>query len=98
MFGKNKKEKEWIKNTLKEEKEKAERAEKQAEQDRLDKRKQDYFDEKMKLTEKELFVELLWHLEGAPDSLNHRLYTIGYNTDMDHVIRTTKKYKELGIS
>ena len=49
------------------------------------KRKQDYVDEKMKLTEKELFVELLWSLDEMKKwdmhSIRKNLMDINLNTD-----------------
>jgi hypothetical protein len=47
------------------------------------KRKQDYVDEKMKLSEKELFVELLWRMDeliGETSMTNKWLVDIDYNT------------------
>ncbi len=83
MFGKNKEEKAQVEA---ERREKV--ASKAAEADRiraeiLAKRKQDYVDEKMKLSEKELFVELLWHMDELnqkTESINNLSRDIEYNT------------------
>ena len=82
MFGKNKKE-----EPKKEQSEiDAENAEiKRKNEEKEAKRKQDYVDEKMKLTEKELFVELLWSLDEMKkwdmNSIRKNLMDINLNTD-----------------
>ena len=81
MFGKNKKE-----EPKKEQSEiDAENAEiKRKTEEKEAKRKQDYVDEKMKLTEKELLVELLWCLDEISSkrltSMDRELGQIEYNT------------------
>ena len=81
MFGKDKKE-----EPKKEQSEiDAENAEKKRKvEEKEAKRKQDYVDEKMKLTEKELLVELLWRLDEINSkkltSIDRELSQIEYNT------------------
>ena len=81
MFGKDKKE-----EPKKEQSEiDAENAEiKRKTEEKEAKRKQDYVDEKMKLTEKELLVELLWRLDEINSkkltSIDRELSQIEYNT------------------
>ena len=81
MFGKNKKE-----EPKKEQSEiDAENAEiRRGKEEKEIKRKQDYVDEKMKLTEKELLVELLWCLDEISSkrltSMDRELGQIEYNT------------------
>jgi len=81
MFGKNKKE-----EPKKEQSEiDAENAEiRRGKEEKETKRKQDYVDEKMKLTEKELFVELLWSIDEMREwdlnSIRKNLIEINLNT------------------
>jgi hypothetical protein len=74
MFGKDKKEKKI-----------EEKPSWQVEEEKREKRKQEFISEKMELTEKELLIEILWSLTGgAKASIIDKLYDIQSNTDDAH--------------